>query len=124
MKTILALVDFSDASTNSVLFAAELAKRSAARLVIVNILQQGDDEAAAHGQEGHLIGVLRVEGSGLPLLLMVRWSTLAKQSSSAVRAMHLYKIAALDPLTVDIADARIDIEQAIVIAEALPLRVG
>src|SRR4029077_19054118 len=44
MKTILAPVDFSDASVNSVSFAAELSKRSAARLVIVNILQKGEDE--------------------------------------------------------------------------------
>jgi len=44
MKTILAPVDFSDASTNSVSFAAELSKRSSARLVIVNILQKGEDE--------------------------------------------------------------------------------
>ena len=44
MKTILAPVDFSDASVNSVSFAAELSKRSSARLVIVNILPKGEDE--------------------------------------------------------------------------------
>ena len=44
MKIILAPVDFSDASVNSVLFAAELSKRSSARLVIVNILKKGEDE--------------------------------------------------------------------------------
>jgi nucleotide-binding universal stress UspA family protein len=44
MKIILAPVDFSDASINSVLFAAELSKRSSARLVIVNILNKGEDE--------------------------------------------------------------------------------
>lgn len=44
MKTILAPVDFSDASVNSVAFAAELAKRSFARLVIVNIIQKKGDE--------------------------------------------------------------------------------
>ena len=44
MKVILAPVDFSDASTNSVAFAAELSKRSSARLVIVNILQKVEDE--------------------------------------------------------------------------------
>lgn len=47
MTTILALVDFSEVSTNSVLFAAELSKRSSARLVIVNILQKGKDEEEA-----------------------------------------------------------------------------
>ena len=44
MKRILAPVDFSDASDNSVSFAAELARRSSARLVIINILQKGEDE--------------------------------------------------------------------------------
>jgi nucleotide-binding universal stress UspA family protein len=46
MKTILALVDFSDASTNSLSFAAELSKRASASLVIMNILQndEGDEE--------------------------------------------------------------------------------
>jgi len=44
MKTIIALVNFSDASTNAVSFAAELSKRSSARLSIVNILQKGEEE--------------------------------------------------------------------------------
>lgn len=47
MKTIIAPVDFSDASTNAVSFAAELSKRSFARLVIVNVLQADEDEAEA-----------------------------------------------------------------------------
>jgi len=45
MKTLLAPVDFSEASVNAVLFAAELSKRSAARLVIVNIVQKDEDES-------------------------------------------------------------------------------
>jgi nucleotide-binding universal stress UspA family protein len=44
MKTILAPVDFSEASVNSVSFAAELSRRSSARLILVNILQKGEDE--------------------------------------------------------------------------------
>jgi nucleotide-binding universal stress UspA family protein len=47
MKTIIAPVDFSDASTNAVSFAAELSKRSFAQLVIVNVLQTDDDEDEA-----------------------------------------------------------------------------
>ena len=47
MKIILAPVDFSDASMNAVAFAAELAKASSARLVIVNIFQKGADEKEA-----------------------------------------------------------------------------
>ena len=44
MKTILAPVDFSDASTNALSFAAELSKRASAHLVIVNIFEKGEDE--------------------------------------------------------------------------------
>ncbi|HEY6434970.1 MAG TPA: universal stress protein, partial [Ignavibacteriaceae bacterium] len=44
MKTILTLVDFSDASTNALSFAAELSKRASARLVILNIFQKAADE--------------------------------------------------------------------------------
>src|SRR3954469_19312933 len=47
MKTILTLVDFSDAAINALSFAAELSKRASARLVIVNILQNGEDEEKA-----------------------------------------------------------------------------
>jgi len=47
MKTILAPVDFSEASINAVSFAAELSRRSAARLLIVSILQNGGDENEA-----------------------------------------------------------------------------
>ncbi len=44
MKKIIAPVDFSDASTNALSFAAELAKRASAKLVIVNIFEKGEDE--------------------------------------------------------------------------------
>jgi len=44
MKTILVPVDFSDASTNALSFAAELSKRGSARLLIVNILEQEEAE--------------------------------------------------------------------------------
>jgi nucleotide-binding universal stress UspA family protein len=46
MKTVLALVDFSEASINAVLFAAELCKRASARLMVMNILQDDEDEDA------------------------------------------------------------------------------
>jgi len=45
MKTIIAPVDFSDASTNALSFAAEMSKRASAHLHIVNVLAPGDDEA-------------------------------------------------------------------------------
>jgi len=44
MKTILTLVDFSDASTNALSFAAELSKRASAHLIILNIFQKDDEE--------------------------------------------------------------------------------
>jgi nucleotide-binding universal stress UspA family protein len=47
MKTILTLLDFSHASTNALLFAAELCKRTSARLVIINIIQKGENEEEA-----------------------------------------------------------------------------
>jgi len=46
MTTILTLVDFSGAAANAVSFAAELSKRSSARLIIVNILQNSAGEDA------------------------------------------------------------------------------
>ena len=45
MKTIIAPVDFSDASANALSFAAELSKRAAARLVVIHILQKGESES-------------------------------------------------------------------------------
>jgi nucleotide-binding universal stress UspA family protein len=44
MKTILAPVDFSEASINALSFAAELSKKASARLVIINTLQGGENE--------------------------------------------------------------------------------
>lgn len=44
MKTILAPIDFSEVSVNAVSFAAELAKRASARLIIINVLQEGEAE--------------------------------------------------------------------------------
>ena len=47
MKTIIAPIDFSDASANALSFAAELSKRAAARLIVINILQKGEGEEEA-----------------------------------------------------------------------------
>jgi len=44
MKNVLTLVDFSEASTNALSFAAELCKRASARLVVTHILQKDDEE--------------------------------------------------------------------------------
>ena len=44
MKTILAPIDFSEASVNALSFAAELSKRTSARLFVINVLQNGESE--------------------------------------------------------------------------------
>ena len=44
MKTILAPVDFSEASINALSFAAEISKRASARLIVINIIQKDGDE--------------------------------------------------------------------------------
>src|SRR5215813_13955078 len=44
MKTILAPVDFSEASVNALSFAAELSKRASARLFVINILSSQDND--------------------------------------------------------------------------------
>ena len=47
MKTILALVDFSEVSINALSFAAELAKTTSSRLILSHILQKPEDEEDA-----------------------------------------------------------------------------
>src|SRR5262245_8779688 len=44
MKTILAPIDFSEASLNALSFAAELAKRAAARLFVTTLSGSGENE--------------------------------------------------------------------------------
>jgi len=45
------------------------------------------------------LGLLRVDGGGLPMPDVELLSTFANQASAAIRAMQLYEMAALDPLT-------------------------
>ena len=59
MKTILAPVDFSDASTNAVSFATEISRRSSARLVIVHIFQKGEDKDKAKNKLNSLEAELK-----------------------------------------------------------------
>ena len=66
MKTVLTLVDFSETSANALSFAAELCKRSSARLVIVNVLKKGEDEEDAKSMLTALeSGLKNSFGSGL-----------------------------------------------------------
>jgi nucleotide-binding universal stress UspA family protein len=50
MNTIIAPIDFSDASHNALLFAAEMSKRASSLLIIVNIVGKGEDEGTAINQ--------------------------------------------------------------------------
>ncbi len=50
MNTIIAPIDFSDASHNALLFAAEMSKRASSLLIVLNIVGKGGDEAAATKQ--------------------------------------------------------------------------
>ena len=58
MKTIIAPFDFSDSSANALAFAAELAKRISARLIIMHTLQsreaEGDAEKKLKSVEANL----------------------------------------------------------------------
>ena len=47
IKTVIAPVDFSQASINALSFAAELSKRASARLVIINVGRTGEDDEDA-----------------------------------------------------------------------------
>ena len=72
MKTVLTLVDFSETSANALSFAAELCKRSSARLVIVNVLKKGEDEEDAKSMLTALeSGLKNSFGSGLKCELSV-----------------------------------------------------
>lgn len=47
MKIILAPVDFSQASMNALSFAAELSKKASARLIVINVLHNDDNDEEA-----------------------------------------------------------------------------
>lgn len=59
METIIAPVDFSDVSDNALLFAAELSKRAAARLIIVNVFEKGEDEEDSRDQLKSVVAKLK-----------------------------------------------------------------
>jgi diguanylate cyclase (GGDEF)-like protein len=63
-------------------------------------LQAGATATLIPLQTGEVtVGVLRVEGANLHMPEVELLSTFANQASAAVRAMQLYEMAALDPLT-------------------------
>ncbi len=67
MKTIIAPIDFSDASHNALLFAAELSKRTSARLIVVHIEQKGDNGVEVNKKLEYVTSNLyKLFGSNLP----------------------------------------------------------
>lgn len=85
MKTIIAPVDFSDASTNALAFASELANRAAARLIVVNVMKKGQEEAEVKGK----LKVLELElkgifGTGLACESLVWKGTLVTSMNEVV----------------------------------------
>ena len=66
MKTIIAPVDFSDASTNAVSFAAELCKRASAHLIIVHVMGESEGVSEAKNKLKNIESDLKKSfGSGL-----------------------------------------------------------
>ena len=59
MNTIITPVDFSNASTNALSFAAEVAKRTGAQLIVVNILGTDEEEATSPGKLNELVSGLK-----------------------------------------------------------------
>lgn len=59
MKTILAPVDFSEASLNALQFAAEVARRSSAKLVVGTVVQAERDEYDVSARLEDVLAVLR-----------------------------------------------------------------
>ena len=59
MKTIIATIDFSDTSINALWFAGELSKRTAANLIIVNIMDGEADEEAVNSDLEYAISGLQ-----------------------------------------------------------------
>ncbi|MGC3947202.1 MAG: universal stress protein [Chryseolinea sp.] len=64
MKTILAPVDFSEASLNALSFAAELARRSSAKLIVGTVTQAERDEDEVSAQLEEALTNLRVSFGG------------------------------------------------------------
>jgi nucleotide-binding universal stress UspA family protein len=72
MKTILVLVDFSDAATNALSFASELSKRAAARLIVMNILHKEEEEEEIKNKLKDLeVDLKRTFGPGLNCELLI-----------------------------------------------------
>jgi nucleotide-binding universal stress UspA family protein len=58
MKTIIAPIDFSDISINALWYAGEISKRTAAKLIIVNIMDSDADEEAVNSDLEYAISGL------------------------------------------------------------------
>jgi nucleotide-binding universal stress UspA family protein len=87
MKTIVAPVDFSDASANALLFAAELAKRSSAHLIVSHFLEQKVKEQEANDKLKSVVsGLKESHGAGLSCEAMVVRGSLTAGLKKIVKA--------------------------------------
>lgn len=87
MKTIIAPIDFSEASSNAVSFAAEMCKRSSANLVVVNILVKGVTEEQATARLKDMVsGLKKSFGSELSCEWLVERGTFITTLKKIVQA--------------------------------------
>jgi nucleotide-binding universal stress UspA family protein len=64
MKTIIAPIDFSEASHNALLFAVEVARRSTSNLMVVNVSSKSDDEVIVKAKLDQVLDKLRNSAGG------------------------------------------------------------
>jgi nucleotide-binding universal stress UspA family protein len=89
MKTIIAPVDFSDTSANALSFSAELSKRASARLVVTNILQDGEDEEETKEKLKKIeLDLKKSFGSGLACEMLITRGELVPSLTEIIAVQH------------------------------------
>ncbi len=89
MKKIIAPVDFSDASNNALSFAAELAKRASAHLIIVNVFEKGEDEEESSDKLKSVASDLKKTfGSKLNCETVVAHGSLVSELQKIIKVQH------------------------------------
>ena len=88
MKKIIAPVDFSDASTNALSFAAELSKRASAQLLVVNIFEKGEDEEDSRDKLTTVVSNLKKAfGPNLNCDMLVAHGSLIAELKEIIKAI-------------------------------------
>jgi len=89
MKKIIAPVDFSEASTNALSFAAELSKRASAHLIIVNVFEKGEDEEESRDKLKSVAADLKKTfGSKLNCETVVAHGSLVPELQKIIKVQH------------------------------------